>query len=233
MFPRQHLSVLIRVVMVYLVLTFLFARFGSLYTYALTGLFTKEINILFPRFTVDSFHAENYHGQEMISLTVTLRNEAGSRISPSEGPLAFTSKTIAANQYLHPILLFSVIAAFPVSRIRLRIKLVVLALPFLAIVEILDVPLLLAFRCQESLNMRLSHEGFYLGSFWIDFLHTGGRHALSLLASCGALGAFGFFNSISGGAKVDRGRQRVGRNDPCPCGSGKKYKVCCLKIASS
>ncbi|HEX4365312.1 MAG TPA: SEC-C metal-binding domain-containing protein [Rhodopila sp.] len=23
-------------------------------------------------------------------------------------------------------------------------------------------------------------------------------------------------------------RQTVGRNDPCPCGSGKKYKKCCL-----
>lgn len=25
-----------------------------------------------------------------------------------------------------------------------------------------------------------------------------------------------------------RGGPRVGRNDPCPCGSGKKYKKCCL-----
>ena len=23
---------------------------------------------------------------------------------------------------------------------------------------------------------------------------------------------------------------RIGRNDPCPCGSGKKYKRCCGKI---
>lgn len=23
--------------------------------------------------------------------------------------------------------------------------------------------------------------------------------------------------------------QKVGRNEPCPCGSGKKYKQCCLK----
>ena len=23
--------------------------------------------------------------------------------------------------------------------------------------------------------------------------------------------------------------QKIGRNDPCPCDSGKKYKVCCLK----
>ena len=24
-------------------------------------------------------------------------------------------------------------------------------------------------------------------------------------------------------------RTRVGRNDPCPCGSGKKYKQCCMR----
>lgn len=24
-------------------------------------------------------------------------------------------------------------------------------------------------------------------------------------------------------------REKVGRNDPCPCGSGKKYKQCCEK----
>ncbi|MBN1854905.1 MAG: SEC-C domain-containing protein [Pirellulales bacterium] len=23
--------------------------------------------------------------------------------------------------------------------------------------------------------------------------------------------------------------KRIGRNDPCPCGSGKKYKQCCLR----
>lgn len=23
-------------------------------------------------------------------------------------------------------------------------------------------------------------------------------------------------------------RRKVGRNDPCPCGSGKKFKKCCL-----
>lgn len=29
-------------------------------------------------------------------------------------------------------------------------------------------------------------------------------------------------------AKAERS---VGRNDPCPCGSGKKYKKCCAKKA--
>ena len=26
---------------------------------------------------------------------------------------------------------------------------------------------------------------------------------------------------------------KVGRNDPCPCGSGKKYKNCCARSASA
>jgi len=27
--------------------------------------------------------------------------------------------------------------------------------------------------------------------------------------------------------------QKIGRNDPCPCGSGKKYKKCCLTKEST
>ena len=30
-------------------------------------------------------------------------------------------------------------------------------------------------------------------------------------------------------AEAQKKRAKVGRNDPCPCGSGKKYKHCCLK----
>jgi preprotein translocase subunit SecA len=36
--------------------------------------------------------------------------------------------------------------------------------------------------------------------------------------------------SSQGGEKKKpfmRAKGRVGRNDPCPCGSGKKYKKCC------
>jgi uncharacterized protein YecA (UPF0149 family) len=29
------------------------------------------------------------------------------------------------------------------------------------------------------------------------------------------------------GKPYERGENKVGRNDPCPCGSGKKYKKCC------
>ena len=30
-------------------------------------------------------------------------------------------------------------------------------------------------------------------------------------------------------APVKKQEKQIGRNDPCPCGSGKKYKNCCGK----
>lgn len=30
---------------------------------------------------------------------------------------------------------------------------------------------------------------------------------------------------------LTRPGEKLGRNDPCPCGSGRKYKQCCLKLA--
>ncbi len=35
--------------------------------------------------------------------------------------------------------------------------------------------------------------------------------------------------SVPAGGQTIRNTQEVGRNDPCPCGSGKKYKKCCGK----
>ena len=32
---------------------------------------------------------------------------------------------------------------------------------------------------------------------------------------------------ILGDAPIEREEPKVGRNDPCPCGSGKKFKKCC------
>ena len=34
---------------------------------------------------------------------------------------------------------------------------------------------------------------------------------------------------LVGETPIVREAPKVGRNDPCPCGSGKKYKKCCGK----
>jgi len=39
----------------------------------------------------------------------------------------------------------------------------------------------------------------------------------------------GTLDGIPSDSRTDAGANRVGRNDPCPCGSGKKYKKCCMR----
>lgn len=50
----------------------------------------------------------------------------------------------------------------------------------------------------------------------------------SLPNSVRKLHAFWLQRREHGGMPFSRDEPRVGRNDPCPCGSGKKYKKCCL-----
>ena len=37
--------------------------------------------------------------------------------------------------------------------------------------------------------------------------------------------------ALSGAAPAPQRAHKVGRNEPCPCGSGKKYKRCCGALA--
>jgi preprotein translocase subunit SecA len=65
--------------------------------------------------------------------------------------------------------------------------------------------------------------------------HVEAQSALTGAASAeaAALGAAGGMSAAAGLASADavespivRGERKVGRNEPCPCGSGKKYKQC-------
>ncbi len=68
----------------------------------------------------------------------------------------------------------------------------------------------------------------FVGSTWVE---TSARHDEAASASEIAAQQQ---QAIDGSQDVkvetirNRG-QRVGRNDPCPCGSGRKYKQCCMR----
>jgi preprotein translocase subunit SecA len=70
----------------------------------------------------------------------------------------------------------------------------------------------------------------FVSSTWVE---TSARHASPPPATAMAeQQSQAIDNSQRGDVKVEpiRNRsERVGRNDPCPCGSGKKYKNCCLR----
>ena len=72
----------------------------------------------------------------------------------------------------------------------------------------------------------------FVGSTWVE---TDARHDEAPGASDIAQQQQQAIDSTQGGDKKQepiRNRdQKVGRNDPCPCGSGKKYKACCRRAA--
>ncbi len=47
----------------------------------------------------------------------------------------------------------------------------------------------------------------------------------------GQLSYSGGSNTVDATPKPVKAAPRIGRNDPCPCGSGKKYKKCCGRDA--
>jgi preprotein translocase subunit SecA len=77
-------------------------------------------------------------------------------------------------------------------------------------------------------RMEQLDEGF-VGSTWVE---TSARHDEAQSASEIASQQQAAIDASQGDARVDPIRNRglrVGRNDPCPCVSGKKYKVCCMR----
>ncbi len=64
--------------------------------------------------------------------------------------------------------------------------------------------------------------------FAARFAQGGRAHVLHELSRFRReLGRWVYVDGLSNPGAAPRGRGKVGRNDPCPCGSGKKYKKCC------
>ena len=223
----------------YVILLLFFSQFGASYFKLFEGIFRWEIDFLYPHFQVTSIQMEDYQGSQMVSLTLKLKENMflpdGTVLHSAGRP--YTSKTISINEYLHPILIFAILAAWPGIVWRDRFKVFLLTLPFLLLVEMVDIPVLLATRCDEVMRANLLQDplaGKTFGSYWAAFLHTGGRAALSIMAAALGIGCFYLARSWRGQAavtdipaKVEPALAKIGRNAPCPCGSGRKYKNCC------
>ncbi len=57
------------------------------------------------------------------------------------------------------------------------------------------------------------------------------RHPLGAMAAVGGDGDGDGAGEVSIDLPIRRSLPKVGRNEPCPCGSGKKYKNCCGRMA--
>ncbi len=103
-----------------------------------------------------------------------------------------TSSTLLGHSLQHPILIFSLLLAWPGISAWRRIGLCICALPFLLLAECVDVPVVLGGNVLAAVVGQLAPETVSqsLTVQWIDFLGGGGRIVISLLAAAAALFAF-------------------------------------------
>jgi len=89
----------------------------------------------------------------------------------------------AAGLALQPLVLgMCVVLAWPARGALLRTSQCLVALPLLLLVELLDVPLILVGRAWYSILREADPGGISALLYWNDFMHMGGRFALTILA---------------------------------------------------
>jgi hypothetical protein len=214
---------LITFVVSYVAFLFLFMEFGEFYVKLFSPVFKAEVECLFSEFKVYSIGYEKYRGQDMIFMQVKTAEiiPLGSKQLPVGYPIV--PKTHVVNQYTHPVIIFSILLAWPWVTLRERLRMLGFAVPLLFLLELIDVPLVLVANCQQHINSLYPNPAMAPAlplNYWRDFLMNGGRAVLSILFACLAVAGHYLLRAFR--------MVEPDRNAPCVCGSGKRYKQCCM-----
>jgi hypothetical protein len=178
---RQLLESAGLLALAYLGLLALSLGYGREYAGLLLPLYRWEIAHLAQDYQIQSLLLGESHGEGMVMLTVITRYLAvGEHIIPPG--ISISSSTLAAFAAQPPMLILSLAVAWPASAPVQRIARLFCALPFLLLVEMLDIPLILIGNLQDLIMANFPSEN---GSFmiaWMNFLNGGGRPAISVFA---------------------------------------------------
>ena len=178
----------------YVVLLVLSLQFGQHYVESLLPLYRSEIGWLFPDFNITSLALASDRGEEVVALNLNLIRYTvlvGQVLHPG---VSVSSSTLAGHALQHPLVMLSLLVAWPVTSITRRIALLCMAVPLLLLVEMLDVPMVLLGSIEDLIlaNVAPDTTSFLVG--WMNLMNGGGRLALSIAA---ALAAFGVGRILS------------------------------------
>jgi hypothetical protein len=207
----------------YAVLLLLFMQFGKFYVKLFSPVFKAEVEFLFPEFKVYSMGYEQYRGQDMIFMQVKTAEVIPLDTKQLPAGYPIVPKTHVVNQYMHPVIIFSILLAWPGITLLERLRMLGFAVPLLFLLELVDIPLVLVANCQQHINSLYPDPVVAPALpliYWREFLMNGGRPVLSILVACLAVAGHYLLKAFR--------MVEPDRNAPCICGSGKKYKQCCM-----
>ena len=99
--------------------------------------------------------------------------------------ISLSSSTLLAHALQHVIVLYTILLIWPVATVWKKLALFTLSLPFLFLVEALDVPLVLLGSMDDLMLFNFIPAAMKSSFFinWMNIMNSGGRLALSLIAA--------------------------------------------------
>ncbi|MBF0551688.1 MAG: hypothetical protein HQK60_14290 [Deltaproteobacteria bacterium] len=170
-------SLIIRFVLAYAFWLGLFYGLGTAYARTFMPLFEAEIAFLHPEYETVNV---GINAAERIYYEIGTRrpNPASENEVKTEAPCAGEVHT--SSMSVHPIILLTIISAWPGLSSAARLKALALALPCLITIELVDIPF--HFMCRVQICPNPARTSGYLLRSWCAVLNNGGRQFIPLIA---------------------------------------------------
>ncbi|HPQ44144.1 MAG TPA: SEC-C domain-containing protein [Syntrophales bacterium] len=211
---------IIRFLSAFVLVSALFYLFGSVYARILLPIFAFEIELVHPEYEILSYGMEEVQNEgESIYYVIKIKREIVNKIGVPLYGTTVRLTTVASALYIQPIIIFSLLLSWPVLSIRDRGRGLVAAIPLTIAAASIDIPVF--FICRIEKGFPVSSLSGQIRLMMDTFFSNGGRQFLALLVVLVTIGLIQM-------TKPPRISPDTGPNNPCPCGSGKKYKHCCM-----
>lgn len=186
-------------------------------------LFTNQLTLLHPEYEIINNDTIQVNQLDYIRLYIKVnKNPTLPGSSVNKGTIVKVQGQ-ASSLCTAPIIIFSLILAWPGLAIGKRMKALLIAVPLTILLAMLDYPIIFIADIESVFTDAPLQNSMRL--VWKHLMNNGGRQFLGLLISLIAVG----LATMDSPKQVTVNPEKVGRNDPCPCGSGKKFKNCCLR----
>ena len=211
---------IIRFIPAFLLVSALFYMFGSVYARILLPIFAFEMELVHPEYEILSYGMEKTRteGNSIYYIVKIHRHITNKSGVPLYGKTVKLN-TVASALYIQPIIIFSLLLSWPALSFRERGRGLLTAVPLMIATASIDIPVF--FICRIEKGFPVSSLSGQIRLMMDNFFSNGGRQFLALLVVLVTVGLIQMM-------KTPRVSPDTGPNDPCPCGSGKKYKHCCM-----
>lgn len=166
-------------------LTWLAHVAGDILPEALLPLFRRELAWLMGDFRIDYLDLQEQGGETIVLMQASLQEYrllSGRLIPPG---ISVNASTLALHAWAHPILLFSLLAAWPGIPLAQKPALLLIGMPWMLLAELLDIPLVLRGSVEDMLYWQAdpAMRNPPAAALIQHALDSGGRYGITILFS--------------------------------------------------